>query len=52
MDLSILNRRTFLKASALTGLTAALEGTGVDGLVQAAAAAEPAAKAQAETKIV
>ena len=54
MDLSILNRRTFIKASALTGLTAALETQGVTGLVADAAAAEPAVKkaADGETKIV
>lgn len=51
MDLSKLNRRTFLQASAAAGLAAAVESSAAEGLVKTKAA--PAARTiEGETKIV
>ena len=52
MELSILNRRTFLKATAAGGLAAALDAHTTDGLVPKAAAAAPKTADGGETKIV
>lgn len=44
MDLSILNRRSFLKATAVTGLATALEASAAEGLVKQAEPAKMAKK--------
>lgn len=44
MDLSILNRRSFLKATAVTGLATALEASAAEGLVKQAEPAKTAKK--------